>query len=128
YDALRLYGVHSAGFQAATSIRSDDADKGSTPSDGANTRQFDDFTLTSTNGLINGMWLDHYTAINRANIVLQRIANDQSPLTSEAVKLSGQAEARFIRAYAYFMLVRYFGGVPLIDSIATDQLSSANVP
>src|SRR5690606_16321936 len=74
YDALRLYGVHSAGFQAATSIRSDDADKGSTPSDGANTRQFDDFTLTSTNGLINGMWLDHYTAINRANIVLQRIA------------------------------------------------------
>src|SRR5690554_3315608 len=25
YDALRLYGVHSAGFQAATSIRSDDA-------------------------------------------------------------------------------------------------------
>ena len=128
YDALRLYGVHSAGFQAAVSVRSDDADKGSTPSDGANTRQFDDFTLTSTNGLTNGMWLDHYTVINRSNIVLERIKTDQSPLTPESVKLSGQAEARFIRAYAYFMMVRYFGGVPLIDSIATDQVSSANIP
>lgn len=128
YDALRLYGVHSAGFQAAVSVRSDDADKGSTPSDGANTRQFDDFTLTSTNGLTNGMWLDHYSAINKCNIVLDRIKNDKSPLTSESIKLSGQAEARFIRAYTYFMLVRYFGGVPLIDSIAADQISSANVP
>ncbi len=128
YDALRLYGVHSAGFQAAVSVRSDDADKGSTPADGANTRQFDEFTLTSTNGLTNGMWLDHYTIINRCNIVLERIKNDKSPLTPEDVKLSGQAEAKFIRAYAYFMMVRYFGGVPLIDSIATDQVSSANIP
>lgn len=128
YDVLRLYGIHSAGFQAAVSVRSDDADKGSTPSDGANTRQFDDFTLTSTNGLTNGMWLDHYTAINRCNIVLDRIKNDRSPLTPESVKLSGQAEARMIRAYTYFMLVRYFGGVPIIDSISTDQVSSSNVP
>ncbi|RZM29703.1 MAG: RagB/SusD family nutrient uptake outer membrane protein [Pedobacter sp.] len=128
YDALRLYGVHSAGFQAAVSVRSDDADKGSTPADGANTRQFDDFTLTSTNGLTNGMWLDHYTIINRCNIVLDRINKDQSPLTPENVKLSGQAEARFIRAYAYFMMVRYFGGVPLIDSISTDQVSNSNIP
>jgi len=126
YDALRAYGVHSAGFQAAVSVRSDDADKGSTPSDGANTRQFDDFTLTSANGLTNGMWLDHYTAINRSNIVLQRIKEDQSPLTPEATKISGQAEAKFIRAYAYFMMVRYFGGVPLIDSITS--VGTANVP
>src|SRR5690606_5736837 len=109
-------------------VRSDDADKGSTPADGANTRQFDEFTLTSTNGLTNGMWLDHYTVINRCNIVLDRIKNDKSPLTPENVKLSGQAEAKFIRAYAYFMMVRYFGGVPIIDSIATDQVSSANIP
>ncbi len=128
YSALRLYGVHSAGFHAATSVRSDDADKGSTDADGANTRQFDDFTLTSTNGLTNGMWLDHYTIINRCNIVLDKIKTDQSPLTPEATKLSGQAEAKFIRAYAYFMLVRYFGGVPLVDSIAKNQVSTANVP
>ena len=128
YDALRLYGVHSAGFQAAVSVRSDDADKGSTPADGANTRQFDDFTLTSTNGLTNGMWLDHYTVINRCNIVLEKIKTDQSPLTPESTKITGQAEARFIRAYAYFMMVRYFGGVPLVDSISTDQVSTANIP
>ncbi|OAQ39100.1 carbohydrate-binding protein SusD [Pedobacter psychrophilus] len=128
YDALRLYGVHSAGFQAAVSIRSDDADKGSTDADGPSTRQFDDLTLTSTNGLTNGMWLDHYTMINRANLVLDRIKKDQSPLTPQAVKLSGQAEAKFIRAYAYFMMVRYFGGVPLIDSISTDQVSTSNKP
>ncbi len=127
YSGLRLYGVHSAGFHAGTSVRSDDADKGSFDSDGANTRQFDDFTLTSTNGLTNGMWLDHYTVINRCNIILDKIKKDQSPLTPEATKISGQAEAKFIRAYAYFMMVRYFGGVPLIDSIAENQVSMANV-
>ena len=34
YNDLRSFNVHSQSFIAATSIRSDDADKGSTPADG----------------------------------------------------------------------------------------------
>src|SRR5688500_9837496 len=34
YSDLRSYSVHADAFIVATSIRSDDADKGSTPSDG----------------------------------------------------------------------------------------------
>lgn len=128
YNALRLYGVHSAGFLAAVSIRSDDADKGSTPADGPSTIQFETFTMNSTNGLINGMWIDHYTLINRSNIVLDQIKKDASPLTAPQAKISAEAEAKFIRAYAYFMMVRYFGGVPLVDSIATDQVGTSNIP
>src|SRR5690606_16157002 len=41
---------------------------------------------------------------------------------------SAQAEARFIRAYAYFMMVRYFGNIPLIDSIPNNEATSTNVP
>ncbi len=128
YNALRFYGVHSAGFLAAVSIRSDDADKGSTPADGPSTIQFETFTMNSTNGLTNGMWIDHYTLINRCNIILDQIKKDNSPLTASAAKINGEAEAKFIRGYAYFMMVRYFGGVPLVDSIATDQVGTSNIP
>ncbi|WP_246230193.1 hypothetical protein [Mucilaginibacter humi] len=37
YNNLRAYNVHVAPFFPATSVRSDDADKGSTPSDGGQT-------------------------------------------------------------------------------------------
>lgn len=128
YNGLRAYGVHAIGFVAATSIRSDDADKGSTPADGPSSKQFDDFEMTPTNGLLNIMWTDHYNLIERCNRILKEIRLDQSPLTDPAAKLSGQAEARFLRAYAYFMMVRYFGNIPLIDSIPDDESSSLNVP
>src|SRR5690606_20768248 len=43
-------------------------------------------------------------------------------------KVDAQAQARFFRAYAYFMLVRSFGRVPIIDSVTTGSASAANVP
>jgi hypothetical protein len=43
-----------------------------------------------------------------------------------SVKLRAQAEARFIRGYSYFMLVRLFGSVPIIDTVLT--VSGANTP
>lgn len=128
YNALRAYGVSAAGFIAAVSIRSDDADKGSTPADGPSSLQFDNFTLTPTNSLLNIMWVDHFSLINRCNIILDQVAKDASPLTAPEAKTVAQAEARFIRGYAYFMMVRYFGRVPIVDSIFTDAAAQANLP
>ncbi|HEY0667550.1 MAG TPA: RagB/SusD family nutrient uptake outer membrane protein, partial [Sphingobacteriaceae bacterium] len=45
YDQLRSYDVSVMPFVAAVSIRSDDADKGSTPADGPDALQMDNFTL-----------------------------------------------------------------------------------
>src|SRR5690606_2922452 len=47
YNELRSFNVHSQSFITATSIRSDDADKGSTPADGgANAIDMDNFPVT----------------------------------------------------------------------------------
>ncbi|RPE08631.1 RagB/SusD family nutrient uptake outer membrane protein [Chitinophaga lutea] len=59
----------------------------------------------------NDHWNTPYTNIRRVNIFLGNV--DKGPL-SEARKQLAKAEARFLRAYYYFHLVRTHGGVPLI--------------
>ncbi len=127
YNDLRHFDVHVAGFILATSVRSDDADKGSTPTDGgANAISMDEFPVLPTNGIVNGMWVGYYNFINKCNIALDEIYNNTSIEASEAVKVQSEAEARFLRAYAYFNMVRFFGNIPLIDKIL--DVSQINVP
>ncbi|MEM9887642.1 MAG: RagB/SusD family nutrient uptake outer membrane protein [Bacteroidota bacterium] len=57
-------------------------------------------------------WPDMYLAIRQANIALTELAN--SPIDKEAKdRLMG--EAHFLRAYYYQQLLRFYGGVPIID-------------
>lgn len=128
YDQLRSYDVSVMPFVAAVSIRSDDADKGSTPADGPDALQMDNFTLTPTNGMTNALWLGHFSLINKANIVLDQIVNGPNKTAPDAAKVQAEAEAKFMRGYAYFMLVRLFGRVPLIDKVFTDAAAQSNVP
>jgi len=127
YKDLRSYDVHVDGFMVATSIRSDDADKGSTPSDGgADVISMDNFPVLPSNGRCNALWLGYYSLINKCNIALDQIANNPDLVATDAVKIQSEAEAKFIRGYAYFMLVRLFGKVPLVDKLAT--VSGSNIP
>lgn len=128
YNVLRTYDASGSGFIAATSMRSEDADKGSTPTDGPSSRQFDDFTLIPDNALVDGLWKAYYDLIGKSNIVLNKIENDQDPETPAESKVYAEAEARFLRGYGYFMLVRLFGRVPLVDKAYTDAAQQANIP
>jgi hypothetical protein len=70
-------------------------------------------------------WSDYYTGIRRANIFIKNI--DVVPFNYMYKNALGEmrplnytlkAEARFLRAYFYFELVKRYGGVPLMgDSI-----------
>ncbi|MFC5282513.1 RagB/SusD family nutrient uptake outer membrane protein [Pedobacter alpinus] len=128
YSDLRNFDVTVQAFVGITNIRSDDADKGSTPSDGATLQEMDAFTMTPANGLINGFWLGHFRLISSANFILDRIKNDPNPNTAPSLKIDAEAQAKFFRAYAYFMMVRSFGAVPIIDSVTTGTVGSTNVP
>ncbi|MEJ0083430.1 MAG: RagB/SusD family nutrient uptake outer membrane protein [Puia sp.] len=76
--------------------------------------RFDDFSYTSGNSFINSVWSGHYAAISRVNNSLNAIA--VAPIDSAtARRLRG--EVLFIRAYYYFNLVRFFGGVPIVTEI-----------
>lgn len=110
--------VHGFAFITVTSIISDDADKGSTPSDQAvPVGDIDEFTLTPTNKFCETLWSGHYNGIGAANQAL--LALETSSL--EAARKSQLAgEVRFLRGYLYFNMVRMYGGVPLVLRVPKD--------
>lgn len=59
-------------------------------------------------------WEKCYTNIRRVNIFLKYV--DQSPIT-EGIKNQYKAEARFLRAWYYGILLRHYGGIPLIGDV-----------
>ncbi|MFD0794856.1 RagB/SusD family nutrient uptake outer membrane protein [Mucilaginibacter litoreus] len=69
-----------------------------------------DFTNTSTNDYANAVWQHCYTGISRTNIVIERLT---ASTLDEATKAPMDGEAKFLRAWYYFKLVRLYGGLPL---------------
>lgn len=61
-----------------------------------------------------------YPTIRKANDFIERVT--ASTVVADAVKKQKVAEARFLRAFAYFTIVKRYGGVPLITKAqkATD--------
>lgn len=64
--------------------------------------------------LNEGPWTRSYTGIYRANILLAHL-DDIDWGADSTLKVRYRAEARFLRAYFYFDVVRMFGSVPLVD-------------
>lgn len=109
------------------SIRSDDAKKGSTPDDSKpNGDRFDDFKYDkiSNGNVAEAYYKGHYTFINLCNNVIHTI--DSLKLT-DAASLINLGEAKFLRAWAYFDLVRDWGEVPLITK-KVYNVADANLP
>jgi hypothetical protein len=109
-------------------ITSDNADKGSSPEDNPSAQALDDFTLDASNYILNDLWSGYYDIVSAANNAIS-----QMPLFRQAIKNAQtrveidrcEGEARAIRAYAYFNLVRAFGRVPIVDEVLTsEQLAS----
>ena len=129
YSELRAFNVHSQFFIFSTSVRSDDADRGSSATDGVpNSSDFDNFPVSAGSTWNNGLWVGYFNFVNKCNIALDQIKNNAAIIATPQVKLQSEAEARFLRGYAYFMLVRLYGRVPLIDSVAANAASQSNVP
>ena len=76
-------------------------------------------TGIAPNVYVEEAWSANFNGIFRANTVLEQIAKNASYVGSAALATRLSAEARFLRAFFYFDLVRYFGKVPLIDHTVT---------
>ncbi|WP_460971036.1 RagB/SusD family nutrient uptake outer membrane protein [Spirosoma migulaei] len=71
----------------------------------------DKFNMNSDANLMISTWRNYYSAISRANLILSKIeGTDPAVVTNKDRHI---AEAKFLRAFAYFDLVRIFGDVPL---------------
>ncbi len=117
YSTLRDWHYNSGGFPILD-IMSDDALKGSSPDDAANTLgPYNDFTISTTQDGLDRWWNTLYQGIRRANIVIEKVPSIQM---NENLKERYVAEAHFLRGLYYFDLVRAFGGAPLITSAEPD--------
>jgi hypothetical protein len=67
------------------------------------------------NVYVEEAWSTDFNGIFRANTVLDQIAKNGSYIASASLSTRLQAESRFLRAFYYFDLVRYFGKLPIVD-------------
>lgn len=116
YDGLQGVNDTRSGSNHATQMefyvtemRSDNT---RTKSGEGEAAQFDDFAVEATNGLVADHYRSFYNVIFRANTVLENL-DAASP--EAAAKF--EAEAKFLRAYVYFNLVRLYGDIPLVDRV-----------
>lgn len=71
--------------------------------------------MTPANSIFTFFWDRNYSLIQRANALIAGIkASDKAIWTSDAQQNAFLSEALFFRAYAYRMLVSFYGDVPLI--------------
>ncbi len=127
YGHLNQWFVAGFAHLAITSIPSDDAERGSVPGDAGFLDDFDNFSFTSTQFLIDDYWSGQYAGINLCNQSLDNIPGISMDI---AIKERLLAEAKFIRAFHYFNLVRAFGDVPLLKRVpvTAEELNPARAP
>ncbi|MBQ4821010.1 RagB/SusD family nutrient uptake outer membrane protein [Aquimarina sp. MMG016] len=92
-----------------TEMRSDNTRTKSSEGEAA---QFESFTIESNNGIVDDYYRSFYNIIFRANVVLENLG-----VASNENRAQIEGEAKFVRAYAYFNLVRLFGDIPLVDRL-----------
>ncbi|MEL4308654.1 RagB/SusD family nutrient uptake outer membrane protein [Joostella sp. CR20] len=116
YDAIQ--GVNSNDLDDNFSVQREyyitemRSDNTRTKSGEGEAAQFENYTVTASNGIVANYYISFYEIIYRANLVLQNL-----DAASAAKAGAFEGEAKFVRAYAYFNLVRLFGDIPLIDRV-----------
>src|SRR5690606_29652717 len=100
-------------------LRSDMVDIGDrgTP---AERQQVNDFNMDDDNGMIRSFWPYWYQVISAVNAA---IAGAEGLSLPENEGNTLVAEARFVRAFSYYHLVRTFGDIPYIDYFINDPES-----
>lgn len=96
-------------------IMSDEATKGSNPTDATQILPFEDFTYTPTSASILNYYQVMYKGVRRANTVIEKVP--EIPMDDD-LKMRLIGEARLLRAHMYFNMVRAFGDLPKITSIS----------
>lgn len=112
YDILNSEAMYNQAMWIISDQSTDDAEWGggrSTANPPKN--DLDKYTFTPQTGTFYTVWSACYQAINRANAAIENIP---AITMDEALKSRLVAEAKFMRGFYYFTLVRLFGGVPIV--------------
>jgi len=121
YDGLQsIYSNNDFPSLLAPTILSDECFGGTGTGDGNGYRLIDEFDRQLSPSDLNmykGVYTSSYLAIYRCNMLLSKM--DQIKWSNTDNRNAVEAEARFIRAYIYFDLVKLLGSIPLVEKPLT---------
>lgn len=81
------------------------------------------YNYSGADPYMNGCWNVLWDGVNRANVLLANL--DKNPEIAQAFRDKIRGEMLFLRGYFYFMLVQYWGGVP-IKTTPTASVETVN--
>jgi starch-binding outer membrane protein, SusD/RagB family len=117
YGFLRLkyyYSSYCSYYFVGNFASGDGVPVGSGPSDQPSYHDIYNFRVTPENTAVQGLWLRSYHGIYQTNKLIYSVILDKD---SSLIK----ADARFIRAYLYFELVRYFKNAVINDTLLESE-------
>ncbi|WP_413997490.1 RagB/SusD family nutrient uptake outer membrane protein [Maribacter sp. 2307ULW6-5] len=110
FQRFYMYIAHFTGETAVTN--------GTRP----NENIYVNFNFNPASGdLIPRAWSDCYKGINRANQVIDKVPGIEAPNRDLLDRVVG--EAKFLRAFYYFELVKLYGNVPIYNEVFNGDLS-----
>lgn len=106
YDYLQATAQQ---FQVAEIASDNTLAGGESATDTPGIQEIDDMIHTPVNAQLRNIWTWMYTGVNRTNYIME--FKDKIEFSN---KTSVLAQTRFLRAFYYFELVKWFGDVPLV--------------
>jgi len=90
---------------------------------------FKNFTVSGTDQAVSNSWGAFYKVAGTATVLLNTFEEKKKTVSDSRYLDHGIAEARFMRAVAYFYLARTFGDVPIVeDPVKMSETGQFNVP
>lgn len=112
----------------AAEVMSDNTFGATGNSDGFGYQMIDEFDKSrspSDQNLYNRNWVLYYRALFRCNVLLGKL--DQIEWGKDTqLRKTYESEARFLRAYLLFDMVRLWGNIPLLTAPSTENLPQSN--
>ena len=90
---------------------------------------YNNFKVQSTDVLVAASWKSLYKVAGNATVLVKTFEEKASIIGEQPYLTQGIAEARFLRAIAYFYITRTFGDVPIVeDPVALAKSGDYRVP
>ncbi|HYC84790.1 MAG TPA: RagB/SusD family nutrient uptake outer membrane protein, partial [Chryseosolibacter sp.] len=128
YDGLQRVWSSGLALPVASEVFSDNAFGGTGNSDPFGYQMIDEFDKSrsaSDLNLFESNWSAYYRAVYRCNTLIGKLGQIEWGSDQE-LKPVYESEARFIRAYLYFDMVRLWGNIPLITEPTAENVPQAD--
>lgn len=130
-DAYKYVAFNSGATNAIWvlgDLASDDALKGgSSVGDQSDFQAINQFNILPTNSAVEAVWQNYYNGVFAANVVIDGLTGNKE--VSTAMQAQGIAQAKFLRAYYYFILATSYGNIPLhVHAVSGTEAQTPAVP